>query len=247
MPGITTFLITRPEKDSKKLSAILKNDGYHVLIEPLLSIEPLTLNHKTLLQHLALGPQAVIVTSRYSVEALAEITPLRDFPLIAVGVATADSALKRGLINVSKAKGTAIGLSHFIAENYAPENGPLLYACGTDMSTDMASILARQNFSVSTVPIYSAKVAKAFSDSLSKNLKEGRINSVLFFSKRTAATYIKLCLSDPIREAHHTMKAFCLSQAIADKITSLKWNSIHIAEEPTVDGMLTTIKDVFGK
>src|SRR5579871_1428610 len=137
-----TLVITRPGEDAGKLAATLGTYGFRCLIEPMLSIEPIPENEQLLAYALEREPQAIAVTSRHALSALARMTLLRHIPVIAVGDATAAHATKLGFTPVANAGGTAHTLVKYIEEHCPLSRGHVLYACGTDVSIDLAAEVA---------------------------------------------------------------------------------------------------------
>ena len=227
-----TLVITRPKADAKKLSRRLMEKGFNCIVEPILSIRTLYENGRTLQYALERKPQAILVTSKYSVDALAAMTDERSIPIIAVGRATAEHALHLGFSQAVFAKGNAHSLITYVSGNYSPENGGMLYIRGIDISVDIAARLARNGFMVDSVTLYQAKAVKKLSEALCSAIREREVDGILFFSQNTVRAYADLAISGHIAEAHDTVIAMCMSRTIADKAaTLLKWKEVTLFPE----------------
>ena len=84
------LLITRPQPDADELAAELERRGHRCLVAPLMTIVPTV-------SDLPLGGvQALLLTSRNGVRALAAASARRDVPVLAVGPGTAAAAEDAG-------------------------------------------------------------------------------------------------------------------------------------------------------
>ncbi len=92
-----TIVITRPKGDAASLTEALQARGYHVIHEPLTEIFLRHAERQALHQALLEEPDAIILTSRHGVHALALLTDLRDSYLLCVGEATAQAAAFAGV------------------------------------------------------------------------------------------------------------------------------------------------------
>jgi len=98
------LLVTRPEPDASRQAEKLRELGHEPILAPLMTIE--TISGVPL--HLDQA-QALIVTSRNALRAIAarpELNEARDFPLYAVGEATAREAAELGFPTIVAGPGT---------------------------------------------------------------------------------------------------------------------------------------------
>lgn len=224
-----TIVITRPRQDAKKLASALTKKGFHHIIEPILSIRTLYGNAESLEHAMENKPQAILATSKHAISAFAAMTEIRAIPLVTVGQATAKHAMGLGFHNVVFANGSAASLVAYVAANYSPENGALLYIRGRDISMDIGFILSQDKYSVDSVMVYEAKKTRKLSAQLCKAVMENKVDSVAFFSQNTAKVYAKLAMESNIALLHNRITALCLSQAIANKTKQLlKWKKVML-------------------
>src|SRR5947207_3443706 len=116
-----TILITRAKGDEAPLAEALQERGYYAIHEPLTEI---FLNHTLrapMEQLLETAPDAIIVTSKHALQALALLTEVRDEYVLCVGEATADEALSQGFTRVGAAGGTVESMIDYIRGAYDEE------------------------------------------------------------------------------------------------------------------------------
>ncbi len=241
--NMRTVVITRPLEDAAALAATLAAQGIHSLIEPMLTIEPLQENQAALEAALSRHPQAILATSRHAVSILARMTDNRHIPVLAVGTATAHHATSLGF-TAHAAGGTANALMDYVLCHCTPECGSLLYVRGDHISTDIANALTQKQCVVDSVIIYRATPAQHFSETLHHAFRDGKIDAVLFFSQRTAATYYNLATQDNLRDLHSTATALCISKDVADTLRDLPWKAIHIAQKPETESLIEMLKKI---
>ena len=136
-------LITRPRDDAEALVNELNAARVETFIEPLLNIASVP-GALAKLDRV----QAILLTSRNGVRALAEETDQRDTPIYAVGDATADIARELGFINVESAAGDSAALAQLVEDRLDPGAGALLHGSGTAVAGDLAGTLAAKGFTV---------------------------------------------------------------------------------------------------
>jgi uroporphyrinogen-III synthase len=235
-------LITRPEEDAASLADALRQRGVAVDIEPLLTIR--------VLREAALdlsGVQALLFTSANGVRAFAELSRRRDLPALAVGEATAAAARAAGFAGVSGAGGDVRDLARLVKERLQPGDGPLLHAAGSAVAGDLAGALEAAGFTLRRAVLYEAKPAERLSADTRMRLREGGFDWVLFFSPRTAATFVKLIEAASPEERVRLdaglarTEALCLSPAVADTVQGLPWRSVLSALKPDLSGMLQLV------
>jgi uroporphyrinogen-III synthase len=235
------LLITRPEPDALKLSALLEEAGHDAVVEPLLSVsfedgEPIDLD----------GAQALIATSRNALRALKgrpALAEARHLPLFAVGKATAAEARALGFETVVTGAGTAAQLVAHIVSALDPAAGLLVHLAGDTLATDLAGALEAHGFRVMQPVVYRMLPATAFADSTVEQLAEGAIGGVILLSPRTAAIYTDLVRRHGLTAAVRTMPHFCLSAAVARRLESLGAVPTRVAEAPRLEEVLALIDD----
>ncbi len=229
-------LITRPAEDAKSLQAELRRRGIAVMHEPMLSIERMT--------DVAIdtdGVQGLLFTSSNGVRAFTSLSDERDLPAFAVGDATARACRDAGFSQVHSAAGDVDALANYVIEHCNPLDGRLVQIAGTVSAGDLAGALRAAGFIIDRIPIYEAHAASALSAETRTAMKNGRIDAVLFFSPRTAATFVSLAQGAGLEDACRNINAFCLSPAVAKRASALPWKRVTIAAEPTQTALLASL------
>ncbi len=229
-------MVTRPREDSVSLQRELLRRGIEVVLEPLLSIERIADIDLDLE-----GVHALIFTSANGVRAYRTISERRDLPVFAVGDATAEACGEAGFARVASADGDVEDLAALIERSCAPRDGRLIHIAGNAAAGNLASSLAASGFDVVRAPLYRARPASALSQAGKIALRQGRIDVALFFSPRTAATFVNLVRAAGLEDACRDIDAVCLSPAVAKRASELPWRSLSIAAQPTQTALLAAL------
>ncbi len=218
------------------MQAELRRRGIAVMHEPMLTIERMT--------DVAIdttGVQGLLFTSSNGVRAFASLSEVRDLPAFAVGDATARACRDAGFAQVHSASGDVDALANYVIEHCQPPNGRLVQIAGTVSAGDLAGALRAAGFVIDRVPIYQAQAATAIRPETRTAMKNGRIDAVLFFSPRTASTFVTLAQGAGLEDACRNINAFCLSPAVAKRAAALPWKRVTIAAEPTQAALLSSL------
>lgn len=235
-----TILITRSAGDDAELRDALQARGHHVIHEPLTEI---FLNHtvRHAIHHtLASEPDAVIVTSRYGVRALAALSDIRDIALLCVGDATAEVAQSLGYTRVCATGKTVEDMVSYLLDAY-DYGAHFLYASAAHIRADIGETLKEYGMTVQRVVIYEAMASQALSDTLIEQLRRGQVDAVLFLSERSADIFRSLLEKTGIAEASAGMDAYCLSPAIAASLSKRAWKRIIVSDEPTLASIVASV------
>lgn len=243
---MTCILITRPADDAQRLAERLSERGFDSLIEPMLDIAILP------------GPppevadiQALLFTSANGVRAFTRRTPWREAPVFAVGPATAEAARTAGFTAVETAEGDVDALASLVAARCRPIHGRLLHVAGTARAGDLSGALTQAGFTIDRAVLYEARPTTALSAACRDAWRDGRIGAVLFFSPRTARTFVRLIEQADIAERCDRVTAACLSQAVGAAARTggsgpLPWRDLRIADRPEQDRLLALLDTLPG-
>jgi uroporphyrinogen-III synthase len=234
------ILNTRPLEDAAALDAALRARGHEVVAAPLLQI------HQLPEARLELdGVQALVATSANGVRALAArisaATALHGLPLLAVGEASARSARELGFRDVSSAAGDVGDLAELVRRRLDPAAGPLLQAAATVQAGDLAGLLETAGFELRRALLYEARQAEALPPAARQALAGGGLDAVVFFSPRSAGTFVKLVQAADLAAAVGDLAAYCLSRAVAEAAGGLTWRRIWLAARPEQAALLELI------
>ncbi len=229
-------LVTRPREDAEGVVRLLRERGIDAVVEPLLRIVPLAGVSVPLD-----GAQAILATSANGVRALAAATPVRDLPVLAVGDASARCAREHGFAEVLSAEGDADSLVALVRERLDPAAGALVHAAGTTVAGDVSGALAAAGYEVRRVVLYEAQVAEALSPGLKGELAAGKIDLALFFSPRTARTFVNLLRGHGLDASCAGIAAYCLSRAVAEQLAPLPWGRLRVAARPDMASLMAAL------
>ncbi len=230
-------MVTRPREDAPALAEALTELGIEPVLEPLMSIgyiagPPLDLD----------GVQALLATSANGVRAFARRDHRRHLPVYTVGDASARAAAEAGFTAVNSASGDVAALAALVRERLEADGGALLHVAGSHLAGDLAGMLAGHGFTCRREVLYQARPAAALSAEAVRDLEEGTLDGVVFFSPRTAAAFAGLVREGGLEGTVGLLAAFCLSPAVAGEAEALSWGRVVIAGKPEQDALVQAIE-----
>lgn len=234
------LLITRPLADARPLAEHLHKLGHQTVMEPLLEIKFLA-TAKTDLGPLLDGAQALLVTSANGVRAFAQASARRDLAVYAVGEASARAAREAGFAHVDSADGDVVALAGRVARKLAAKDGALVHVAGSRVAGDLAGLLQRAGFEYRRAILYDAQKATHLSAAVASEIAAGGFHGVLFYSPRTAASFLALIEQGGLVPACRKMIACCLSEAVAEKARAVDWRELRVAAQPDQQSLIATL------
>jgi uroporphyrinogen-III synthase len=232
------LLVTRPEPDASRQAKTLAARGHVPVLAPMLDIE--TIQNATLDLD---GAQALIVTSRNVLRALASRTELADalrLPLFAVGNATAQDAAALGFGKITTGPGTGEALADLIAATLDPGAGALVHLSGETVAFDLKSALEAKGFIVRQAVLSRAVPASELPQDALSLLKAGKLDGVILMSPRTAATFVDLVRRHGLITQASRLVCYCLSGAVAKAAEPLG-SRVVVAASPREEDVLALI------
>ena len=231
-------MVTRPREDAQSLAEALTELGIEPVLEPLMSIDyfagtPLDLD----------GVQALLATSANGVRAFARRDPRRNLPVFAVGDASARAADLAGFTAVTSASGDVTALAALVRQRLYGDGGALLHVAGSSLAGDLAGMLAGHGFTCRREVLYRARPSRALTAGAVRDLEQGTLDGVVFFSPRTAAAFAGLIRQGGLEGTVARLAAFCLSPAVAEEARALSWGRVVIAGKPEQDALVLAIED----
>lgn len=233
------LIVTRPDPDAAPLIAALESAGIATLHQPVFSIR----FRKTRLPELS-GCQALVVTSRNGVRALAAIgghSGLYSLPVFAVGDSSAALAREAGFADVRSADGDVNDLAALIRNSLDPAAGWLLHAAGSKVARDLGGLLAGDGYTVHREILYRAEAVRRLNDACRTALGEGKADGAVFYSPRSAITFASLVEEAGLSAVCRAMTAFCLSAAVAGAFAGLCWRQVIVSPQPRQDALMNEI------
>ena len=234
-------LVTRPREDAIELAAALAARGIEAVIEPLIEIYFRTEPAPDLAD-----AEAILCTSANGVRALARLSANRALPLFAVGDATAARARAEGFAAVASAGGNVGDLARLVRERLRPEAGRVVHVAGSAVAGDLAGDLGAAGYTVDRLVLYEARPAAALSAATAQALVSGLIGFALFFSPRTAATFVRLAERSDIMGALDDTVAISISAAADAALGGARFRERRIAAAPNQPALLATLDAVLG-
>ena len=222
------LLVTRPEADAARTAEALRARGHEVVVAPLLRIEPVEADFG--------GPfDAVLMTSANAARAIA-VHPrgpeLFSFPCLTVGDRSAEAARAAGFTRVESADGALPDLVRLLTQRHA--NGRLLYLAGEDRAGEFSS----HGVAVETAVVYRAVAV----EQLPPDVAQAQLAGVLHYSRRSAATLLRLAERAGALNAMLGLAHYCLSAEVAAPLRAAGAQRIAVAASPTESALLTLLK-----
>jgi uroporphyrinogen-III synthase len=230
------LLVTRPEADARPLAEALSGLGVDSMIEPLLEIVALD------------GPppdvdgvQALLATSANGIRAFAARSRERSLPVCAVGDGTAAEARRLGFDRVETAGGDVEALAALVIQKLKPGQGSLLHVAASAVAGDLKGRLESAGFGYRRAVLYEARTAERLSAATERALREASLDGALFFSPRTARTFVTLVERLEATDACRRLTAYCLSEAVAAAAAALPWGGTVVADRPSRAALLEAV------
>jgi uroporphyrinogen-III synthase len=239
-------IVTRPRDDAAALVSALAARGVAALLAPMLTIRPAPDAARHLAERLA-GAQAVLFTSANGVRAFAAASPRRELPVLAVGDASAAAARMAGFRSVASAGGDVADLIELATSHLSPQGGALVHVAGTTLAGDLAGQLAARGFTVHRATLYEAIPAAALEPETAAAMRCGEADAALFFSPRTATTFVRLAAAAGVGDACRAIMAVALSPAVAAALGELSWRTVRVASRPGQDDLLAALDALLGE
>lgn len=218
------YLITRPEEDALPLAEAVRALGHDALIDSMLRI-----NAFDDVQLDTDGVQALLFSSANGVRAFADISLNRRVPVYTVGEASAAVARDLGFRRVNAASGDVAALAQLVALALKPEEGILMHVSGTVVARELKDLLQKDGFNVFRVRLYESEPVTRLSEQTIARIGKGELDGVLFYSPRTAQIFCDLIVENRLTQACRPIRAFCLSEAVAEEADRLPWRQVRVA------------------
>jgi uroporphyrinogen-III synthase len=228
------LLVTRPVPDAQDTILRLDALGIEGVAAPLLERVPLPTDLPA-----ADGFAGLVLTSANALRALDErnaVRPYRGLKVFAVGERTAAAARAAGFAEVVAAGGTFGLLVEAIAA--ARPGGPLFYPAATHQSGDLGQALAPSGVPVVTVPVYEMQAAASLPAAVVAGLGAGAYAGALFYSRRTAATFVGLVAGWLAPAARARLAVLCLSEQVAAPLLAAQFVRVELTDEPSEAAMM---------
>ena len=228
------MLVTRPEPEAADTAARLRALDIEPTLCPLMRFEALRPSLPE-----AKGFAAIALTSANALRALEQRGALHGYlglRAYTVGERTATHARTAGFRQVESAGGTLADLAELLA--HAGLEGPVLYPTAREPAGDLAKSLAPYGVMVITAHVYAMHGVTSLPLEVREALVGGEIGAALFYSRRTAETFVKLAGDGLGRTVHTRLGMLCLSEQVAEPLVDAHFVRIGLADYPSEEAMM---------
>jgi len=195
------------------------------------------------------GVQALLFTSSNGVRAFSARDGDKSLPAYAVGDATARVARENGFNAVTSASGDVVALFDVLKRQCNPEDGAFFHAAATHGAThgathkagDLGPRLREAGFEYRPEILYTAQKARKLSRKCINAFQGAEIGHALFFSPRTAQSFVSLASKAGIADMSKNVVALCLSDAVRREAGVLSWRAEIVADAPTQAALLAAL------
>ena len=243
------LLVTRPYEDGVSLIQKLKTKGYQVSYMPIMNI----IYHAPVFIPSA---SSYVFTSANAVRGFQKSCSQERLRAIisekimayAVGSATAKMCELVGFHKMIVGDGDVENLTELIVENPPPSKKqydiPLLHIAGRHRAGHLIRQLRRANIHVERIVLYHGEPLSALPIDIKKMLSIGQIDTVIFYSQRSASIFIALLKQANLEKIVWELRAICLSESIAEilRIAHFKW--IGVAQKPNEESLLEMVSSI---
>jgi len=228
-----TVLVTRLMPFAGSLIKKLEENGYNVMYESLLSVEPLYCRCPEIPDS---GTPIIAITSRVTLEALSkrydEIEDFLSCTCYCVGDKTAEDAQKFGFKNVISANGNGSTLAELIQDTELFKS-PVLHIGGEDISPDPQMILEAEDWKVVHWPLYKTIEMQDLSEQLIETIKNKNLDAILLHSTRASQILKKLIRKYELEDFCDNITVIGLSKQIIDELDDINFKLRISSKCPT--------------
>ena len=226
------LLVTRPEADAARTAEALRARGHEVLAAPLLRVESIGADFGEPFD-------AVLMTSANAARVIAShprAAELIRLPVFTVGDRSAEAARAAGFARVESADGALADLVRLVGSR-CPRGARLIYLAGEDRAGDLGGELG-EGFVVETAAVYRAVAV----EDLPPEIVRVPLDGVLHYSRRSAATLLRLAEPAGALGAILGLAHYCLSDDVAVPLRHAGAERIAIAAAPAESALLALLK-----
>lgn len=229
-------LVTRPQREAERTANRLAALGHSALSAPMLEIVA------TGAALPGLPHDAVLATSAQAISLLNEVSAraLRNLPLFVVGERTAAAARAMGFTDVRPPAPDARGLAETIAADYR-RAGAFLYLAGHDRKPTLETALAGNGHRIDVVVVYVARAATALPQEAWAALREGQVDAIFHYSRRSAAIFRRLIEAAGLTEQAGRALQICISADAATPLLGFA-QRLAVAREPNETALLAVLE-----
>ncbi len=240
-------LVTRPFPDNEMTAAALREQGFDVLLAPMLRFEAVAFEDDGAARY-----DGVMVTSANAlraVDAFPGKSRWLDLPLFAVGAHTANAARAIGFQQIVAGNSGAAGLPDLVAAHFGDRKKSgkrgtprtLLYLAGADRAHDLSDELDRHGIGLVTHTTYAmvpiARLPVVVCDAFAAD----RVEAVLHYSRRSARAFVAAARADGVEISALALPQCCISDSVATALRDAGAAQVMVARSPDETAMLETV------
>lgn len=230
-------LITRPEDDATAIAYAVNQKGLLAFCEPFLDV----VFHEKKIENIQ-EYGALVFTSANAVRAYNLYNEEKDIPVFCVGDNTQEEAQAAGFKNSKSARGGVEELTAMLSEEKSDK--PFLYLRGKEITQPLVDTIP--SIDIEEQIVYYTQTPEKISPNCADLLQEEAFSYIMFFSKRTAETFVSLLgkeeEGEAIQEALKRTKALCLSGSMLECLSVLPWKDIIVAKRPERQAILDLLE-----
>ena len=232
------ILLTRPERDSKKLALKIEKSKHTIEIAPLIRIIKIKSNEDINVNNFS----AIIKTSKNGIRYLGN-SSLREKLIFTVGDGTYIEAKKSGYKNINNANGDVFNLIGIINKNYVDINTNILHITSLQPNKHFINAFKNTNINYEILPVYESRIIDDFKIKIENFLIQNS-GVLTFFSSRTADSFFNIVNKMKLNKYCSKQIIVGLSTQIVKRLESLKFKEIYIAKKPNEESLLSIINNL---
>ncbi|MGE4350782.1 MAG: uroporphyrinogen-III synthase [Bdellovibrionales bacterium] len=231
--------VTRPKSVAVKTAQRLAQKGYAVLTEPLLEIV-FTLSPPPVCE----TEPALVLTSQTAILAAQTqpdlFTPYVECACYCVGDQTATAARSFGFKKILSVQPDGTHLAQAMVAQ-EPSDKILLHLGGENLSAQPAQAFAQAGRDYRHWSLYRTDAVKNLTAESRRWLQGSEKGAVLFYSPRTAETFVKLIKQDKLEACCKQLIAIGLSPVVTHALGPLEWRHCRASEQATEESLIQAL------
>jgi uroporphyrinogen-III synthase len=230
-------LITRPQPGAAQTAERLETLRFEPACLPLTEIRPTFAGLPARCEFDAVAiPSANAI--RHTQPAL--LRAVVALPAFAVGRATAEAATKAGFKNTTVGPGYGQGLATLMAGRLA-RGTRVIYMCGHVRTRGFEETLREAGIEVTPVEVYDTVTLDYSDEELRAVLGSKAFDTVLLYSRIAARFFLELTDRSVMLPLLDRATLVCMSERVAEPLSSFGDERIRIAAEPNEEAMLARL------
>lgn len=231
-----TILVTRPEPGASATAEKLREAGFNTIVVPFTQMVAMPAAENPDRFHDA---TIIIVTSANALRYLSRdiAVKLTELPVLTVGDATKQEALRQGFKDVRSADGNAQDLADLIRREVSQKDH-VVYLCGAVRTTDIEDELNRLEFDFSVVETYKTVKISQLTYKINTLFSENKIDAVCFYSSVSAKLYAEVAETGKNEPKLLKIIPFCISERAKTCLPSALLDGAFVCEKPRDDAMI---------